>query len=188
MRIAIWTTVLVLALEGAASAPPSGTWAIDPERSSVRFTVTKFGREVVEGRFRQFAGAVVYDPQRPERSALRWSVRVASVETGEPERDRQLRGPQFFHAARFQKMTFVASRIRPLPDGRVHLTGTITIRGMSRPLVIIARPLNGDRERPLFESQFVLNRHDFGVSGGSVSRHGISDEVRVHLRMAGVPR
>lgn len=166
----------------------SGAWNVDPERSSVRFTVTKFGSEVVEGRFHDFRGTVVYDASKPQRSAMRWNVRVSSVKTGEPGRDGALLGPQFFDAARFPELTFVAERIRPLPDGRVHITGTITIRGRRRPLVVTARPVSRDPARPVFESRFQLNRHDFGVSGGSVSRHGISDTVNVHLTMVGVPR
>ncbi len=49
-----------------------------------------------------------------------------------------------------------------------------------------ARALRGDPQRPVFETRFDLDRHDFGVSGGSVSRHGISDRVNVHLRLEGV--
>lgn len=164
------------------------SWAIDPQRSVVSFSVTKFGREVVVGRFHRLSGGVDYDPRYPARSSMNWRVRIDSVRTGEPERDRQLQGPAFFDAARYPEMAFVSDRIRPLPDGRMHVRGRLTIRGTTRPLVVTARPLNADRERPVFETRFELNRHDFGVSGGSVSRHGISDRVNVHLRFAGVPR
>ena len=157
----------------------TGSWSIDPARSSVRFTVTKFGSEVVEGRFRDFRGAVVYDAKNPERNALQWRVLVSSVETGETARDQTLRGPSFFDAARFPELTFVADRIRPLPDGRMHVSGRITIRGRARPLIITARPAGANR----FVTTFQLDRHDFGVSGGSVSRHGISDLVTVNLTM-----
>lgn len=164
------------------------SWAIDPQRSVVSFSVTKFGREVVVGRFHDFSGVVHYDARFPARSSMSWRVRVDSVRTGEPARDEQLQGPVFFDTTHYPEMTFVSDRIRPLPDGRMHVSGRLTIRGTTRPLVVTARPLNADPERPVFETRFEVNRHDFGVSGGSVSRHGISDKVNVHLRFAGVPR
>lgn len=188
MRFPALGLALLVSFEGVAGTIPSGRWTIDPDRSSVRFTVTKFGREVVEGRFHHFEGKVVYDSRLPDRNALQWRVRAASVDTAEPNRDETLRGRSFFDVERHPDLTFVASRIRPLPDGRIHVTGAITIRGVRRHLVITARPVVADRVGPVFESRFVLNRHDFGVSGGSVSRHGISDTVAVHLRLAAVPR
>jgi len=171
-----------------AAALLLGSWTIDPQRSAVSFTVTKLGREVVHGRFHQFSGAVVFDPRVPERSSMHWRVRIASVRTGEPVRDEALQGPAFFDAARVPEMSFASDRIRPLPDGRMHVSGRLTIRGVTRPLVVTARRLNSDQSYPIFEARFQLNRHDFGVSGGSVSRHGISDSVQVHLRFAGAPR
>lgn len=171
-----------------AAAIIASTWTIDPRRSVVSFTVTKFGREVVEGRFHAFTGRIDYDPRFPERSAMEWKVRVGSVRTGEPARDETLQGPAFFDAARHPELSFVADRIRPLPDGRMHVAGRLTIRGTTRPLVITARLLDSNPERPVFETHFTLNRHEFGVSGGSVSRHGISDTVNVRLRMTGEPR
>lgn len=187
MRTAI-LSFLLFATFGAGAAASNGSWAIDQETSSVGFTVTKFGREVVEGRFGDFEGVVVYDPRMPELSTLRWRVRAASVSTGDAERDRVLRGPEFFHVARFPELTFQSERIRPLPDGRIHIRGAITIRGERRPLVVTARLAGQEAGSPVFESRFVLNRHDFKVSGGSVSRHGISDDVVVRLRLVGVQR
>jgi polyisoprenoid-binding protein YceI len=169
-----------------AAAVVIGSWTIDPRQSVVGFTVTKLGTEVVEGRFHDFSGNITYDEQHPERSVMRWNVRVASVKTGEPPRDHALQGPAFFDAARFPEISFVSDRIRPLPDGRIHVSGRLTIRGTTRPLVVTARRVNP--ARPVFETRFHLNRHDFGVSGGSVSRHGISDRVDIRLRLAGVRR
>ena len=179
---------LLLAADSVGATLPAGSWIIDPEHSNVQFTVTKFRREVVKGRFGEFEGTVNHDPARPERSSMRWSVRAASISTAHSGRDDVLRGPEFFDAARFPSLTFVSSRIRPLPDGRMHVTGVITIRDVRRQLVITARPVGAGGAAPAFESRFVLNRHDFGVSGGSVTRHGISDTVMVNLRLVGVRR
>src|SRR5688572_27050900 len=156
-----------------AAAVLLSSWTIDPRQSVVGFTVTKFGKEVVHGRFHDFAGTVAYDARQPEQSSIRWKVRIASVRTGEAARDDTLQGPDFFHSARYPVMMFVSDRVRPLPDGRIHVTGRLSIKGTTRPLVTTARPVGP----ATWETRFHLNRHDFRVSGGSVSRHGISDRV-----------
>ena len=160
-----------------AAAVLIGSWSIDPRQSVVGFTVTKFGREVVHGRFHDFSGTV-------QQNSMQWKVRIASVKTGERARDATLQGPEFFDARRYPEMTFVSDRIRSLPDGRIHVSGRLTIKGRTKPLVVTARQVGSS----VFETRFHLNRHDFGVSGGSVSRHGISDRVDVHLRLTGVPK
>lgn len=87
-----------------AAAVLIGSWTVDPRQSVVDFTVTKFGREVVQGRFHDFSGSV-------ERDSMRWKVRIASVRTGEPARDETLQGPEFFDARsgrQFSKLVFIS--------------------------------------------------------------------------------
>ena len=165
--------ILLLALS-------SGTWTLDPQRSVVSFSVIKHGTERVEGRFRAFDGTMTYDASNPANSSISWRVRIASVETGERDRDRTLQGSGYFDAARFPEMTFVARGVHRLPDGRIRFRGTITIRGRSKPLTIVARQVGA---APVFVSTFDLDRFDFGVDGGRVM---VSRNVNVKLVVAGV--
>ncbi len=179
---------LLSLLFSVSASLPSGSWAIDPQRSTVNFNVTKFGTVRVDGRFRDFGGDVIYDALRPEQSSIRCRVRVNSVETGEADRDRSLQGSDYFEAQRFPELTFVARGVERRPDGTMRLNGTITIRGTSRPLTVEARPVNADPKRPVFETSFEIDRMDFGVVGGTVMRNAISRNVKVRLRIVGAQR
>lgn len=185
MRRTIFLLVLLWCVPLPAASLPSGSWTLDPDGSSVSFTVTKLKTTVVEGRFRDFSGEMRFDARHPQQSSLSWSVRVESIETGATQRDRNLRGPGFLDAARFPNLTFVATRFQPLPDGRVRIGGTITIHGQQRPLTVDARPVSADPERPVFETRFHLDRLDFGVDGESILAHAISRNISVHLVAAG---
>ncbi len=89
--------------------------AADPIRvtgTNVRFTVTKLGFADVVGHFREFNADISYDPGRPEQSQVRWRVRVASVETGERDRDRAIQSADYFAAARHPELTFESHAVR----------------------------------------------------------------------------
>jgi polyisoprenoid-binding protein YceI len=159
-----------------AEGPPAGTWRIDPARSVVQFTVTKLGFEAVTGRFLDFSGVVRYDAADAAHSSVQWSVKVSSVKTDASSRDRSLQSPDYFDAARHPEMTFRSERVRALEDGRLQVDGTVTIRGRTRPLSIIATPTDGG-----FETGFGVDRYDFGIAGGSVMGRLIGRTVRVRL-------
>lgn len=160
----------------AVEGPRPGTWAIDPARSVVQFTVTKLGYEDVTGRFLDFSGVVRYDKADPSNSSVEWRVRVESVKTDARNRDESLRQADYFGTSRHPEMTFRSERVRSLGDGRLQVEGPITIKGVSRAVSAIAEPVGGG-----FETRFELNRYDFGINGGRVMGRLIGRTVRVRL-------
>ena len=161
----------------AAHAQPSNhQWQIDRTRSSVSFSVTKFGFSDVAGRFNHFTAAITYDPAQPERSVVSWDVRVASVQTDSADRDRSILGPEYFDTARHPSMTFRSRHVRRLDDGRLEVTGVITIKGHAEPLTVLASAVDGG-----FETRFEVDRFRFDVRGGRVMSRLIGRMVRVHL-------
>ena len=170
-----------IAADGAARA-----WQIDPARSEVRFTVRKLGFEDVTGVFRESEGEIRYDPANPGASSIQWRVRVASVKTDESNRDESLRGQDYFDAARHPHLAFASRAVRPRSDGSLEVSGEITIRGVTRPLSIVVRP-RSTATGPAFETDFEVDRYDFGVVGGSVLGRLISRQVRVHIVAATAP-
>ena len=172
--------------ESVAPDVPAGTWQIDPARSEVRFTVRKLGFEDVTGVFRESEGEIRYDPAQPAASAIRWRVRVASVLTDASTRDRTLQGEDYFEADRHPYLSFTSRAVRARGDGALNVSGDITIRGTTRPLTIVVRP-RSTTTGPSFETDFEVDRYDFGVVGGSFFGRLISRQVRVHIVVATVP-
>ena len=187
-RTASTFVFLVLALSSlslAAPAPSQG-WPIDRAHSRVTFTVTKWGFAEVEGRFLDFGGNLLYDATHPERSRVDWRVRIASVETGAPNRDKSLQGPEYFDASNHPEMRFVSDQVRQLRAGQLEVQGRLTIRGRTRP-VTVQVALGGTHVVPgegtfeIFQTEFTVNRHDYGVVGGSVLGSAISRDVHVKI-------
>jgi polyisoprenoid-binding protein YceI len=157
--------------------------AADPDRVSgtdVRFTVTKLGFADVVGHFREFNADIRYDPSRPEQSSVRWRVRVASVETGERDRDRSIQSADYFAAAQFPELTFESRTVRAVGDRRLSVIGDISIRGVTKSITVPV-VITEEHGRRTFVTDFELDRYDFNVRGGSVASRLIGRTVRVHL-------
>jgi polyisoprenoid-binding protein YceI len=169
--------IVAFLMAAAAMVASAATWPLDRQKSSVTFAVTKLHMERVTGTFDDFDGEVQYDPAVPERASIRWRVRVGSVKTGATQRDRNLQTADFFDAERFPELTFASRTVRRLPDGRMIVHGDITIRGVTMPISVEARPLGANA----FESSFRLDRLDFGVGGDIAMKHAVSREVDIHL-------
>lgn len=177
--------LLIVAVTPGARAqnrPSPGTdaWVIDPARSEIRFTVTKLGFSDVTGVFRESEGEIHYDEDRPEGSFVNWRVRVASVKTDEPNRDSSLQQREYFDAAQHPYLGFTSRSVRELTDGRLEVSGQITMRGVTRPLTFVVRRVSNG-SNPQFEADFTLDRYDFGIAGGRVMGRLIGRTVRVHL-------
>jgi polyisoprenoid-binding protein YceI len=177
---------LALLLSGPASPEQASSRTIDKAHSRVTFTVTKWGFAEVEGRFYDFAGTIAFDEQHPERSQIDWRVRVDSVQTGAPNRDKALQTSDYFDAARFPEMHFVSDRINPLGGIKFEVTGQMTIRGKTQPLTIRAtyggtHIIPGEGTYSIFQTEFVIDRYDYNVRGGSTLGGVISREVHIKL-------
>ncbi len=191
-----WVAAVVISVAlGWSAAHEQGATArfIDRAHSHVRFAVTKWGFVEVEGRFLDFDGAIVWDPAHPERASTHWRVRVASVTTGEPDRDRALLAREYFDVAHHPELTFASTEVRAVAPDRLAVQGRITLRGVSRPLTLEIAILD-TRDLPdlgrvtLFRTAFTLNRREFGIVGGSLLGPVISDQVRIEIVVAASER
>jgi polyisoprenoid-binding protein YceI len=182
------TALLLGSLLQASSAPvkAAAEWPIDKAHSRVTFTVTKWGFSEVEGRFFDFGGTIGFDEGHPESAHVDWRVRIASVETGAPNRDRALQGGEYFDAARFPEMRFVSERVRPIGNARFEVSGRMTIRGTTRPLTVTmtyggTHAVPGEGTYAIFQTEFTIDRYDYGVRGGGLLGSAISRKVHVKL-------
>jgi len=155
----------------------------DPIRvagTNVQFTVTKLGFADVVGHFREFNADITYDPVHREQSVVRWRVRVASVDTGERDRDQTIQGPQYFAAAQHPELTFESRTVRADGDRRLSVTGDLSIRGITKSVTVPVTIMEQNGRR-IFVTDFEVDRYDFDVRGGSVASRLIGRTVRVRL-------
>ena len=107
-------------------------WTIDPAHTTVGFTARHMGLSKVRGQFTQFRGEVDGDPKDLTTAEGRFEVDLASVETGNPDRDAHLRSADFFDVERHPKMTFVSKSVTSEGDGTYRVVGDLTIRGVTK--------------------------------------------------------
>ena len=166
----------------------AGTWAIDNVHSSISFSVRHLVVSKVRGTFGTFSGAVtVAEDGTPSVSA---EIDVASVHTGNEQRDAHLRAADFFDVESYPTATFVSTSVTADGDD-YRLDGDFTLKGVTKPVSLALQfngvnPGMGHGAVAGFEASVVLNRKDFGIeiempleTGGAV----VGDKVTITLEI-----
>ena len=122
---------------GTRTAPliPTGTWTVDAGHSSVRFSVKHMGIANVRGKFSEFEGTLEMKENLADCRAF-GTVNVASIDTGEPQRDDHLRSPEFFGAEEFPEMTFESTHVEAIDDESSRVVGNLTMHGITHEITL----------------------------------------------------
>lgn len=185
---AAWLFAIPAAHAQIASSDPAhvkaGTYKIEPYHTQVDFSVLHFGFTNFAGQFSGASGSLVLNPSKLAASKLDVSIPIASVKTTVAKLDDELKGDQWFDAAQFPDARFVSTKIMPLGHGRATITGTLTLHGVTRPLILTARFI-GAGVNPLdkaytvgFEATGTIQRSAFGVKTYVPM---VGDDVRVTI-------
>lgn len=165
------------------------TFDIDTAHTKVGFSVTHLAFSEVEGRFREFAGQVVWDAADPTKSAISGTIKTASIWTDNDKRDEHLRGADFFDVAAHPEITFKSTKIEKAAAGYV-AHGDLTIRGVTKGVDVpftVSDKVNDpfDSVRIALKGSLSINRKDFGVSWNKTMDKGgfvLGDTVQIDLR------
>jgi polyisoprenoid-binding protein YceI len=178
--------LLALTLPALASAAPV-TYKVDPDHSSVGFSIRHFVSNVV-GRFKDFEGKIKYDKQNPTASSVEFTAQAASIDTDNKDRDNHLKSPDFFDAAKFPALTFTSTGVAAKDAKNLDVTGNLTIHGVTKkvtiPVTVLGILPGKGGEKAGFESNFTIDRKDYGVQwnralegGGSI----LGDDVKIMI-------
>lgn len=168
------------ALATPAFAGPT-RFQLIPSRSSVTFSIVTLGIPVASGAFRAFGAQLDLDVAVPESARLDVQIAAHSVDTGDQARDEDLRSARFFDAARYPQVHFSATRIERRGARRARVSGYLTIRAVTRPLVLMTT-LDGDAAQRAvrFDAHGRFRRSAFGMTEMSM----FGDEVRLNVQAA----
>jgi polyisoprenoid-binding protein YceI len=125
---------------------PAGTWKVDQSHSSVAFEVKHMMISTVRGLLAEYDGTLEAQDD-PEQSTVTGWAAAASIDTGNEDRDAHLRGPDFFDAERYPRLSFVSTAIRHLEGGTYAVTGDLTIKDVTREITVEAT-VQGTGEDP----------------------------------------
>ncbi len=169
-------------------------WDFDFVHSSINFWVRHMMVSKVHGRFTKWTGTIEMDEARPANSRVEVQIDASSIDTREAQRDTHLRSQDFLDAEKHPHIVFRSTGVEPSGDKRFRLTGDLSIRGTSRPIVLdveyagrMKDPWGG--ERAGFSAHVSLDRKDFGLTWNQVLEAGgilVGDKVEIDIEVEAV--
>jgi len=189
-------TMLALALSALMYASPAlaGVYDVDPDHTSIGFSVKHMVVSNVKGVFDKVTGTFTLD-DKDQLTGAEASIDAASVNTRNQKRDDHLRSPDFFDVAKFPQVTFKAAAIKA---HQVHymVTGDLTIKGVTKPVKLTGEMVGKVKDpygntRAGFTAKGKINRKDFGVNFNALLETGglvVGDEVDLLLEIEGIER
>jgi polyisoprenoid-binding protein YceI len=174
---ALAAALAVLALAGPALAQAShdpaavkpGAYAVEPNHTRVRFSVSHLDFTTYWGDFTGVSGGLALDSARPSASHVSISIPTASVSTTNAVLDGELKSGDWLDAAKYPAITFVSTRVEPTGPTTARITGDLTLHGVTHPMTLDAR-FNAAGANPLshkytvgFDAVAHLSRSAYGV-------------------------
>ncbi len=145
-----------------------GLWTIDPFHSSVHFSIRHLGLSKVRGRFGSFDVAIAVGDTL-ESTLLTATIDLASIDTGNPDRDAHVLAADMVDVATRPTLSFVSTRIEPSGEGTYDVHGELSIGSVTRPVVLAVEHTGFEtspadqRRRAGFEASTTVSRRDLGV-------------------------
>lgn len=168
-RLACLAALLAGGLASTAHAQPA-SYRLDPVHTRVAFTVEHAGFSKAIGTVSGSTGTLLFDPDDWSSASLQVEVPMQRVDLGDEAWNRSTLGRNLLDAERFPVATFVSTRVEPVDATRATISGTLTLRGVSREVqmdvvvnAVKRHPLPPFRRTAGFSATLALDRSDFGI-------------------------
>ena len=177
----------LLLLSGSAMA--ADQYKIDPVHSNVGFAVKHMVVNTVHGRFNDWSGEIIYDDKDPAKSSVNVTIKTASINTENSDRDTHLKSSDFLDVQKFPEISFQSKSVDKQSDGFV-AHGVLTIRGVSKNVDLpfkINGPIKvGDSNLLGAEASLTINRQDYGVAWSKSLAPGelvVANDVKIDINV-----
>lgn len=188
------TTADFEAAPGAAIQDLTGDYTLDVAHTRIGFSARHAMVTTVRGSFLDFDGTAHLDAGDPTKSSAKLTIKVASLSTGQEQRDAHLRSPDFFDVENYPELTFTSTSAKPVDDETFQLTGDLVIRDQTKP-VTIEFTFNGSAKDPYgnlragFEGKATVNRKDWNLSWNAALETGgllVSDKIKLEFDVSAI--
>lgn len=175
----------------ATMEAPAGDYTLDPLHSTLVFRLSHIGFSRYVGQFQNFEAALHLDPKAPETSTISVKIDPASLAVPHPPEGflDDLRGANWLDAKQFPAITFKSTKVDVTGERTARVTGDLTLRGVTKPVVLEATLNGGYAGHPMDPHARVglsatgrFKRSDFGMTYGIPdpgTTMGVGDEVEV---------
>ena len=169
-------------------------WEIDSGHSGVHFSVRHMVVAKVRGRFSRWSGVLRAEDGDEARASVEVVIDASSIDTGVADRDAHLKSPDFLDVAHHPEITFRAGRSEKLAPERLRVVGDLTIRGVTRPVVLDVEYAGRTKdpwghERAGFAARTSVDRKDFGLTWNQLLEAGgvmVGDRVDIEIEVEAV--
>lgn len=174
----------------------NGTFDLDASHSEVGFVARHAMVTKVRGKFDEFEGVIVVDEANPENNKAEATIKAASVNTGNADRDGHVQGDDFFAVDQYPEIKFTSTKFNLDDNGQGTVEGDLTIRDVTKPVTLDVE-VYGVEEDPFgatrvgFEASTKINRKDFGVDFQAPLNSGgvlVSEQVTLQVEGSAVKR
>jgi polyisoprenoid-binding protein YceI len=171
----------------AGSPQPAGgqKYSITPENSKIEFVGSKVTGSH-NGSFQKFSGEIDYTGD-PTTSSVSISMDTNSITTDDPKLTEHLKTADFFDVAKHPEAKFESTAIKPGGDkGASHtVTGNLTMHGVTKSVTFPAT-IAATEDAITVNTDFAVNRKDFGINYAGAADNLIRDDVVLKLTIRAV--
>jgi len=188
------TTAAPAQAAGGDLAALSGDYTIDPAHTTLEFVARHAMVTNVRGGFQDFTGSLHLDGGNPAKSTATLDVKMASIETGNADRDGHLKSADFFKIDEFPEMTFRSTKAESLGGDNYRITGDLSLLGVTKPISIdlefngVAKDPFGN-ERVGFEGKAEILRSEWGLTWNAALETGgflVSEKIKLNFDVSAI--
>jgi polyisoprenoid-binding protein YceI len=172
----------------------TGEYTLDPAHTRIGFVARHAMVTKVRGSFNQFEGRGYFDAAEPANSNFRVTIRAASIDTRNADRDGHLRSNDFLDMHNYPEIRFVSSSVGQIARDVYRVVGDLTIKRVTKPVSIDFEYTGASvdpfgNQRIGFEGATVINRKHWGVNWNAVLETGgvlVGEKVTLEIDVSAI--
>ncbi len=185
-------TLIFVVLISLSIQAQSVIWGLDPNHSSVNFSVSHLVISEIDGTFKSFTGSITSNSDDFSNAQFNFEIDANSIDTKNSKRDGHLKSEDFFYTEKYSKITFKSTSFKKKKKNKYALEGNLTMRGVTKKVILDVTyggtiPNDGyGNTKAGFIITGTLNRIDYGVAWNAKTEHGkltVGEDVDIDVKL-----